>query len=73
MTFGLGNSPADDKAEAASRGSEVRILEDASVRGRSGSWDSESGIAALSVARVAERDGGDGGDGLVILEVVRYC
>lgn len=45
MTFGVGKEAADAKAEAASRGSWVRISELASVRGRESGGRSESGIA----------------------------
>jgi len=36
VTLGLGKSPAELRALAASRGSEVRIIEEARVSGRSG-------------------------------------
>lgn len=45
MTFGLGKSAALERAEAASRGRWVRIMEEAIVRGRSGSWVVSSGMA----------------------------
>jgi hypothetical protein len=45
VTLGFGKSPAVDKAEAASRGREVRIIDEAMVSGRSGSWSAESGMA----------------------------
>lgn len=44
--FAAEKLPAKAKADAASRGKEVRIMEDAMVRGRSLSGNSESGIAA---------------------------
>ena len=47
--FAVGKFPAADKAEAASRGREVKIMDEAMVRGRSLSWNSESGIAAEGV------------------------
>lgn len=46
MTFGLGNSPAELSALEASRGRLVRIMELASVRGRSG----EEGRSGTSVS-----------------------
>lgn len=45
VTLGFGKSPAVESAEAASRGREVRIMEEAIVRGRSGSLCEESGMA----------------------------
>jgi len=48
------NSPAEESAEAASRGSCVRIMDEASVRGRSLEGRSESGIAGSD--GVAERE-----------------
>jgi hypothetical protein len=63
----LGNSAAVERAVAASRGNEVRIIEDARVRGRSGSWEVESGMALLLSAGVEEREGlGDGEDIFVV-------
>jgi len=48
---------------AASRGREVRIMEEAMVSGRSGSWEVESGMALLLSAGVPDLDGvGDGED-----------
>ncbi|KAG9237028.1 ketopantoate hydroxymethyltransferase-domain-containing protein [Amylocarpus encephaloides] len=55
VTLGFGKSPAWESAEVASRGREVRMMEEAMVRGRSGSWV-ESGMAFW----VSEGDG-DGG------------
>ena len=54
-----------ESAVAASRGREVRIMDEARVSGMSGSWSAESGIALLLVlsAGVLEREGeGDGED-----------
>jgi len=45
VTFALRNVPAEERALAASRGSAVRIMEEAMVSGRSGSVVEESGIA----------------------------
>lgn len=56
VTFGLGNSPAEERAVAASRGKEVRIMELARVRGRSGE-EGRSGIAEVC-----------GSEGVVVLE-----
>ncbi len=68
MTLGLGNSAALERAVAASRGRDVRIMEDARVRGRSGSCEVESGIALLLSAGVDEREGfGDEAD------ILWYC
>jgi hypothetical protein len=50
VTLGVGNSPAARSADAASRGRLVRIMDDASVSGRSLSWNSESGIPAVAPA-----------------------
>jgi len=64
-TLGLGKSPAVESAVAASRGREVRIMDEARVSGMSGSWSAESGIALLLVlsAGVLDREGdGDGDD-----------
>jgi hypothetical protein len=59
VTLGLGNSPALARAVAASCGSEVRIMDEANVRGRSGECLFESGMAfEASVA---------GGEGLDML------
>ena len=49
LIFAVGKLPAADKAEAASRGREVRIMDEAMVRGRSLSWNSVWGIAADGV------------------------
>jgi hypothetical protein len=70
VTFGLGNSAAVERAVAASRGSEVRIMEDARVRGRSGSWEVESGMALLLSAGVEEREGFGDGDDIFCIAVV---
>ena len=48
MTFWTGKEDADASAEAASRGSWVRIMELASVRGSESGGRSESGIALAS-------------------------
>lgn len=54
-----------ERAVAASRGSEVRIMDEARVRGMSGEWE-ESGIAFWLSVGVEERGGvGDGEDILV--------
>lgn len=58
VTFGLGNEPADCNAEEASRGSEVRIKEEASVRGRSGEFSRE-GIAVEEEEEASSRGGGE--------------
>ena len=52
MTFGLGNSAADERAVAASRGRVERMIELAIVSGMSGSWEVESGIGLLLSAEV---------------------
>lgn len=56
---------------AASRGSEVRIMDEASVRGMSGSWSAESGMALLLSAGVLDRE--VVGDGEDILAVGLWC
>ena len=61
MILGVGNSPALARAVAASCGSDVRIMDEASVRGRSGECLFESGMAF--------EDSG-GGEGLDMLAVV---
>lgn len=73
VTFGLGNSPAAERAEAASRGSEVRIMDDAIVRGRSGSCGPASGIALALSDGVLDLNGlSDGDDILPCLCCRRY-
>lgn len=60
MILVVGNSPAEARAVEASRGREVRIIDEARVRGRSSSGYSESGMAAAPVAGsegVLEREG----------------
>lgn len=63
----MGNSPADASADVASCGREVRIMDDASVSGRSGSWSAESGIALGASA-----DGVDsrGRSGIGVVDIV---
>jgi len=48
VTFWVGKEDADARADAASRGRWVRIMELASVRGRESGGRSESGIALAS-------------------------
>lgn len=63
MTLGLAKLPALARAVAASCGSEVRIMDEASVRGRSGECLFESGIA------FEDSRGGEGLDMLAALFV----
>jgi hypothetical protein len=65
LIFAVGKFPAAERADAASRGREVRIIDEASVRGRSVSLNSESGIAGEG----SEGDGVLEGLGVDILEI----
>jgi hypothetical protein len=62
VTFADGYSPADERAEAASRGSCVSIMEEAISKGSTSLGRSESGIAVeISLLGVPEREReGDG-------------
>jgi hypothetical protein len=66
VTLGFGNSPAADRAEAASRGNEVKIMEDAIVRGRSGSRGPSSGIAFILSDGVLDLEGLSDGEDILL-------